>query len=95
MPYPQTGTLAPGLHVVQSFNVSLTTNNQLNQVTIMPNRRNSPKDLTSLIEKRETDDRRQEERRTGQAEVEIVGDEQRTGDDRRQNEDRRARRGGD
>jgi len=46
----------------------------------MPNRRNIPKDLTSLTEKRETDDRRQEERRTGQAEAEIVGDERRTSD---------------
>ena len=61
----------------------------------MPNRRNISKDLTSLTENRETDDRRQEERRTGQAEAEFVCDERRTGDDRRQNEDRRARRGGD
>ena len=57
----------------------------------MPNRLNVPEDLSPLIEKRETDDRREEERRTGAADLdpETVAEEQRTGDDRRTTEDRR------
>jgi hypothetical protein len=55
----------------------------------MANRLNIPKDLDSLVEKREAEQpRRQQQRRTGQAsDVEV---EQRSGQEPRQNEDRRS-----
>jgi hypothetical protein len=55
----------------------------------MTNRLNIPEDLASLIEKREAEQpRRQEQRRTGEAE--NVDVEQRSGDEPRQNDERRS-----
>ncbi|MCG8450283.1 MAG: hypothetical protein MI725_12000 [Pirellulales bacterium] len=52
----------------------------------MANRLNVPKDLDSLVEKRETDERRKEDRSDAEADTKLPSKERRSGKDRRQNE---------